>query len=58
MGLTRWNYSGSTAESYTGGAVHCLWSFPNWITVVLYTQGFVPGAYEGMYEFQWYFIGW
>lgn len=46
--LTERYYSGSAAESHTGGAVHCLRSFPNWAAVVLYTSGFVPSSYEGM----------
>lgn len=48
--LTWSDYSGSAAESHTGGAVHSLWGFPNWVAVIFYTSGFIPGSYEGTHS--------
>lgn len=42
------NYSGCATKSHSGGAVHSLWSFPNWITVIFYTSRLIPSSYEGM----------
>lgn len=48
--LTEHDYSGSAAESHTGGALHSLWSFPNWVAVILYASGLIPGSCEGTHS--------